>query len=168
MLTVTLSQLKTVAYAMSTEETRYYLNGIYAECTHKGGTLTACDGHRLANIPVQSDCKTEWAEIIPKEIIKQAIGLKSPTYIIHKSYIEAGNIKLAYVGIDGTFPDYRRVVPDTSEGLKIKFNRKYLMDLLKASDSTSITFECVDGNTPAKVYTDEEKLQVHVIMPMRF
>ena len=80
-------------FAISTEETRYYLNGIFFHAINNSLRSVATDGHRLACI--QSNLP-EGADDIPSIIIpKKTIG-------------EVRKL------IDGTFPDYERVIPKTN------------------------------------------------------
>ena len=116
--------LEKTRFAISTEETRYYLNGVYLHAaTNQGAAVlraVATDGHRLARMEVGLP---EGAEEIPGVII--------PRKTINELYklVEAGGdkveismseskIRFALGGavlvsklIDGTFPDYERVIP---------------------------------------------------------
>lgn len=115
-------------FAISTEETRYYLNGIYLHAmeTDAGPTLraVATDGHRLARVEVA--CPTGAVGmpgiIVPRkavaEIQKLLDGLDadisvelSPT----KIRVTAGAVVLTSKLIDGTFPDYQRVIPAAND-----------------------------------------------------
>ncbi|HTZ70271.1 MAG TPA: DNA polymerase III subunit beta [Acetobacteraceae bacterium] len=115
-------------FAISTEETRYYLNGIYLHQTVVDGSrklrAVATDGHRLAR--VEEDLP-EGAESIPGVIIPRKtvnelrklldeesggveIGL-SDTRIQFK----LGTVTLTSKLIDGTFPEYERVIPKEND-----------------------------------------------------
>jgi DNA polymerase-3 subunit beta len=111
-----------VDFAISTEETRYYLNGIH---WHADGDQLACvatDGHRLARlrVPLPGDPDRMPGVIIPRRavgLIRSLIGDKptgdiairlSDTKIAFED--EAGRTLLSKL-IDGTFPDYARVIP---------------------------------------------------------
>ena len=87
-------------FAISTEETRYYLNGIYFHITNSENENKLCavatDGHRLAKV----ECTMpEGAENIPGVIIPRKIQLNF------------GSVTLTSKLIDGTFPEYERVIP---------------------------------------------------------
>src|SRR5271167_486034 len=88
-------------FAISTEETRYYLNGIYLHSagSAKAATLraVATDGHRLAQVELP--------------LPKGAIGM--PGVIVPRKTI--GNVVLTSKLIDGTFPDYGRVIPQNND-----------------------------------------------------
>lgn len=118
------------AYAMSTEETRYYLNGIYLHAAGaEGGEVlraVATDGHRLARIEVTLPVGALGMPgvIVPRKTIQELRKLmeggegevqvalsESKIRFIH------GNAVLISKLIDGTFPDYDRVIPSANDKL---------------------------------------------------
>jgi len=127
-------------FAISTEETRYYLNGIYLHDTQSNGNdvlrAVATDGHRLARIEV---ALPEGAKGIPKIIIPRKTILEIKKVLDEdtedqdiKVDISATKIKLEYSNvvlisklIDGNFPDYERVIP-TNNTLTLKTKVKPL------------------------------------------
>ncbi|TIT24490.1 MAG: DNA polymerase III subunit beta [Mesorhizobium sp.] len=110
--------LDTVSFAISSEETRYYLNGIY---WHAGETLNAVatDGHRLAKFaaPLPEGASGMPAIIIPRRtvgLIRQLIGDKDAVKVSLsdlKIRVETGQGTLLSKLIDGSYPDYQRVIP---------------------------------------------------------
>ncbi|RUV98344.1 DNA polymerase III subunit beta [Mesorhizobium sp. M5C.F.Ca.IN.020.14.1.1] len=110
--------LDTVSFAISSEETRYYLNGIY---WHAGETLNAVatDGHRLAKFTatLPEGAAEMPGIIIPRRtvgLIRQLLGDKGVVKVSlsdTKIRIETGKAALLSKLIDGTFPDYVRVIP---------------------------------------------------------
>ena len=115
-------------FAMSTEETRYYLNGIYlhAAKTGKAAMLraVATDGHRLARmeIPLPTGGEAMPGIILPRKAVGEIRKLLdeadgsihlalSPT----KAQVTLGSIILTTKLIDGTFPDYERVIPQGND-----------------------------------------------------
>ena len=116
------------SFAISTEETRYYLNGIYLHAVKgpEGAHLraVATDGHRLACIDAPAPAGAEGAPdvIVPRKTVAELRKLLegdgeeiavsvSPT----KIRFEAGDISLTSKVIDGTFPDYTRVIPQGND-----------------------------------------------------
>ncbi|XWN32534.1 MAG: DNA polymerase III subunit beta [Devosia sp.] len=111
-------------FAISTEETRYYLNGIYIHtiATDDGTMLraVATDGHRLAQAQLAAP---EGAEGMPGVIVpRKTVGelqrlMEDPdtelTLELSDTKIRASfsNVVLTSKLIDGTFPDYDRVIP---------------------------------------------------------
>ncbi|TIR30254.1 MAG: DNA polymerase III subunit beta [Mesorhizobium sp.] len=110
--------LDTVSFAISSEETRYYLNGIY---WHAGETLNvvATDGHRLAKFaaPLPEGAAGMPAIIIPRRtvgLIRQLIGDKGQVKVSLsdvKIRVETEQGTLLSKLIDGSYPDYQRVIP---------------------------------------------------------
>jgi DNA polymerase-3 subunit beta len=111
-------------FAISTEETRYYLNGIYlhAAGTGKGATLraVATDGHRLAQceLPLPAGAAGMPGIIIPRKtvsevqrLIETGEGEVKVELSAGKIRFSIGNVVLTSKLIDGTFPDYARVIP---------------------------------------------------------
>lgn len=111
-------------FAISTEETRYYLNGIYIHTTEVDGHLmlraVATDGHRLARVEIPAPAGSSGMPgiIIPRkavnevqklvEDLEQEVAVEiSPT----KARFSFGEVVLTTKLIDGTFPDYTRVIP---------------------------------------------------------
>jgi DNA polymerase-3 subunit beta len=111
-------------FAISTEETRYYLNGIYlhAAGTAKAGTLraVATDGHRLAQVelPLPQGAAGMPGVIVPRKtvgevqrLIETGEGEVGIELSAGKIRFTIGEVVLTSKLIDGTFPDYGRVIP---------------------------------------------------------
>jgi DNA polymerase III subunit beta len=111
-------------FAISTEETRYYLNGIYVHTIDVGGHVmlraVATDGHRLARIetPAPSGSSGMPGVIIPRKAVNEVQKLiedldQSITIEIStsKARFSLGEVVLTTKLIEGTFPDYTRVIP---------------------------------------------------------
>lgn len=115
------SMIATVSFAISSEETRYYLNGIHWHATEDTGHLNAVatDGHRLAKfpIPLPEGAAGMPPIIIPRKtitLLKGLIGDKGEVSVSlsqSKIRFEYGGVSLISKLIDGTYPDYSRVVP---------------------------------------------------------
>jgi DNA polymerase-3 subunit beta len=120
-------------FAISTEETRYYLNGIFLHAValdgHRVLRAVATDGHRLARVeePLPEGAESMPGVIIPRKTVAELrklldeesgsveIGL-SDTRIQFK----VGPITLTSKLIDGTFPEYDRVIPrDNDKVLRV-------------------------------------------------
>jgi DNA polymerase-3 subunit beta len=109
-------------FAISTEETRYYLNGIYLHEVPAAAALraVATDGHRLAQAQIArpEGAKAMPGVIVPRktvlEVVKLIEGLDEDVEVAlssSKIRFTAGNLVLTSKLIDGTFPDYERVIP---------------------------------------------------------
>ncbi len=111
-------------FAISTEETRYYLNGIYLHTHEAGGKLklrsVATDGHRLARAEIDAPAGSEGMPgiIIPRKTVAELQKLvDDPDVAVTtelsdtKIRFTIGSVVLTSKLIDGTFPDYQRVIP---------------------------------------------------------
>ena len=125
----TLAQIvEETSFAISTEETRYYLNGIHLHATEADGAAVlravATDGHKLSRLqlPAPEGSAGMPAVIIPRKTVAELARMAkevegdvtielSPT----KIRITAGAATLTSKLIDGTFPDYQRVIPAAND-----------------------------------------------------
>jgi len=115
-------------FAISTEETRYYLNGIYlhAAGSAKAPTLraVATDGHRLAQMEIELPKGAAGMPgiIVPRKTVGEAQRLLEDNEAEITIELSPGKIRFT-VGdailtsklIDGTFPDYARVIPTSND-----------------------------------------------------
>ncbi len=115
-------------FAMSTEETRYYLNGIYVHEADNDGVkvlrAVSTDGHRLARfeMPLPEGASGMPGIIIPRKaigeirkLIDDAADLIKISLSDHKIRFSFDHIVLTSKLIDGTFPDYQRVIPQGND-----------------------------------------------------
>jgi DNA polymerase-3 subunit beta len=111
-------------FAISTEETRYYLNGIYLHHAKgaKGNVLraVATDGHRLALAEVEAPKGSDKLKgiIVPRKAvgeIRRLLDDAPETVTVEASdskiTLHIGDAVLTSKLIDGSFPDYQRVIP---------------------------------------------------------
>ncbi len=113
-------------FAISTEETRYYLNGVYLHITPDGQSLraVATDGHRLARIdtPLPSGADGMVGIIVPRKTVNELVKLiDDDDQVVQvavsetKMRLTVGRTVLTSKVIDGQFPDYTRVIPDKND-----------------------------------------------------
>ena len=111
-------------FAISTEETRYYLNGIFLHVSDEGAQpvlkAAATDGHRLARVTMP---RPEGAEGMPdvivprkcvaelRKLLDEIDGSDGVSLSNSKIRFDLGQALLTSKLIDGTFPDYSRVIP---------------------------------------------------------
>jgi DNA polymerase-3 subunit beta len=115
-------------FAISTEETRYYLNGIYLHFVEGGKApklrAVATDGHRLARSEFDAPAGAEGMPgvIVPRKTVSELHKLVDDPDV--KVTVELSDTKIRFtIGsivltsklIDGTFPDYQRVIPTANE-----------------------------------------------------
>jgi DNA polymerase III subunit beta len=126
-------------FAISTEETRYYLNGIFFHVADDNGTpvmkAAATDGHRLARVTV---ARPEGAETMPdiivprkcvaelRKLLDEVEGSVEVSLSASKIRFGLGAAVLTSKLIDGTFPDYSRVIPTGNDKL-LKIDPQSLM-----------------------------------------
>ena len=125
-------------FAISTEETRYYLNGLYLHTVSEGGQTklraVATDGHRLAlaEMPAPEGAAGAPGVIVPRKTIQEARRLLedagetvqlqlSPA----KVRFEFGRAALTSKVIDGSFPDYMRVIPRDNQKVALIDNKLF-------------------------------------------
>lgn len=115
-------------FAISTEETRYYLNGIYLHAVETDGVnslrAVATDGHRLARVEVALPAGAENMPgvIAPRKAITEVRKLVDETTGAVDVALSDTRVQLEFDGIvltskliDGTFPDYARVIPTDND-----------------------------------------------------
>ncbi|MGH6948500.1 MAG: DNA polymerase III subunit beta [Kiloniellales bacterium] len=115
-------------FAISTEETRYYLNGIYLHAA-KAGKLpvlraVATDGHRLARfeMPLPDGAAEMPSVIVPRKTVGEVHRLVEGSDQPVEVALSDAKIRFAFDSIvvtskliDGTFPDYERVIPSGND-----------------------------------------------------
>ena len=115
-------------FAISTEETRYYLNGIYIHAKDVDGAnvmrAVATDGHRLARveIPMPEGASGMAGIIVPRKAVLEVEKLLEDADGTIDIALSETRIRFTFESIvitskliDGTFPDYERVIPDGND-----------------------------------------------------
>ncbi|MBB4042046.1 DNA polymerase-3 subunit beta [Microvirga flocculans] len=118
-------------FAISTEETRFYLNGIYLHTVDAERTLlraVATDGHRLARIEMEAPEGAQGMPgvIVPRKTVAEVVrllkdhadeehGRVTVELSPQKIRFSIAGIVLISKLIDGTFPDYQRVIPQAND-----------------------------------------------------
>lgn len=116
-VTVSIESLSFVALAMSTEEARYYLNGVFFD---KNG-IVATDGHRLHQVKMPGAYNAK--AILPRQGVniildcakEEGVGEITIYFGETKYSVDIGNYSIQGRLIDGTFPDYGRVIDGTKK-----------------------------------------------------
>ncbi len=133
-------------FAISTEETRYYLNGIYLHVAKAGDRqvlrAVATDGHRLAQVEIAcpEGAGGMPGVIVPRKTVNELHRLvENNTGVVKigvdaaKIRFEIGRVTMTSKLIDGTFPDYGRVIPQGNDK-KLNVSNH---DFMKAVDRVS-------------------------------
>lgn len=135
--TIKTNELKSLLLCAAKNEVRYYLNGVHFESTSNGIIAASTDGNRLLCINLPNEQAEGIKAIIPRALIEAAV--KTKAQIIDIS-IDSHNVTLSSAGqnvsgaiIDGIFPDFRRVIPNTVSGENgcAQFNTDYISDFDK-------------------------------------
>lgn len=159
-------------FAVSTEETRYYLNGIYIHAKKEGSSsvlrVVATDGHRLACVesPLPSGAENLSGVIIPRKTIAEIRKLLDDNDAANVNVSMSENkIRFAFEDvtltsklIDGTYPDYERVIPtDNDKNLEVS-----VKELSSAVDRVSVVAE---RTRAIKVLTHNGKITITTSSP---
>lgn len=136
-------------FAISTEETRYYLNGIYMHTAESDGAIVlravATDGHRLARCETEAPDGSENMPgiIIPRKTVGELQKLvDNPDVAVtvelsdSKIRLTIGAVVITSKLIDGTFPDYQRVIPQGNDKA-MQVDRKTFTDAVDRVSTVS-------------------------------
>lgn len=146
-------------FAITGEDTRYYLNGALFVLKSGSMTMVATDGHRLAMVVVSGDspAETELKAIVPKKTLGElarllAEGEEEITYELgenHQFFTVGGRVLISRIN-EGQFPAYERVIPKGNDK-RIEFERDRLTSavrrvaLLSNERSRAVRFELQSG-----------------------
>ena len=133
-------------FAISNEETRYFLNGLYFKIENTDNnsnvTFVCTDGHRLAKFSHKLNDKVDDLPgvIIPKKTINELFKLLADIDYDIEINIDSNKVifyfeNLIFISklIDGSFPDYKRVIPNDNINI-LEINRE---EILSAVDRVS-------------------------------
>ena len=147
-LTVSLAHLRAARTHAAEKDVRYYLQGVYLDTS--AGKIVATDGHRLFAANARGVKSAYPSVIVPNETIDAALKQFTGEYARGKSLggvdvkitIDGNHIAIGTptgsvtgTALDGTFPDWRRVVPkpeDIGEQVPAVLNTHYLADACEA------------------------------------
>ena len=159
-------------FAISTEETRYYLNGVYMHVADgDGGKVLRCvatDGHRLARIDADLPAGAESMAgvIVPRKTVNELRKLldddeASIAVSVSETKIRFATpeITLTSKVIDGTFPDYGRVIP-TGNTKRMEVDAA---DFARAVDRVATVSS--ERSRAVKLQIDEDRLILSVNAP---
>lgn len=162
--------LDKVMFAMSSDDTRYNLNGVLAEASPDGVVLAATDGHRLSKFELRNDklfgLKEGKGAIIPRKAVVELRKLlgedhSTPAELAFTentvSYRRQGLTYTARL-VDGQFPNYQQVIPPLSEA-PAKVAKAALQESLRrvllVSDGGIVTVELGENTLKLTARTPE-------------
>jgi DNA polymerase III subunit beta len=159
-------------FAISTEETRYYLNGVYMHtATGDAGAVLRCvatDGHRLARIdaPLPDGAAGMPGVIVPRKTVNELRKLLDDDEAQIAVSVSETKVRFATPAImltskviDGTFPDYTRVIP-TGNTKRLEVDAS---EFAKAVDRVATVSS--ERSRAVKLALDEDRLVLSVNAP---
>jgi DNA polymerase-3 subunit beta len=180
MLTIDINQLKALTFAATTEETRYYLKGVFIEAQTDKVLGVATDGHRLLAMKLDAtwdETPTPFSIIIPLSTITsikidRRISVATLSKINDKWTLTHVDQTILFEPVDGTYPDWRRIVPDTVSGEAAQYNPALLADFLKINKQLGVKGGGLpqiyhNGDSAAVVKLPVEIEHVGLLMPVR-
>lgn len=168
--------LKAALFCASSEESRYYLRGVHFSTT---GHMVATDGHRMFVARLNEQPAAD--VIVPIDDVKAALKLAGARAQEIEIDLAANKIgQISFQPVDGTFPNWRAVVPTGEENPSNKpelndgpenvhFNHAYIGDLAKMGktlDGASMLHPR-SASHPCLVTFGERADCFAVLMPMR-
>jgi DNA polymerase-3 subunit beta len=155
-------------FAISTEETRYYLMGIFLHVADDQLKAAATDGHRLARVTVpKPDGADEMPDvIIPRKcvaelrkLLDELEGTVEVSMSGTKIRFGLGSAVLTSKLIDGTFPDYNRVIPTANDKLLKLDPKTFAQGVDRVSTIAS------EKTRAVKINVDRDKVTLSVTSP---
>jgi DNA polymerase-3 subunit beta len=159
-------------FSASTEETRYYLNGVYLHVISDGDVsvlrAVATDGHKLAqvDVPLPHGANDIPGVIVPRRTAKEmehfASGGDGDVVVAvtpNKIRFDFGRLSLTSKLVDGTFPDYASVIPRTHKNEVIVGRQEFVAAVSRVSTVDR------DGNRAIKLSIGKEQIALSVNNP---
>jgi DNA polymerase-3 subunit beta len=181
--------LKAVSSCISTEERRYYLNGVFVTKNPQDGALrmVSTDGHRLCKVdfpdlqaPDFPDTQNHSGVILPRKVVSILLGLMRPggndelqfklAKDGHRMEFKIGEVVISTKLIDGTYPDYTRVIPDhsgpNSVGVQFAVSQALIKKLYRASESIGDKALKIDPENSTISLNGRHDSGLNISMPM--
>ena len=155
-------------FAISTEETRYYLNGIFLHVADDVLKAAATDGHRLARVTV---ARPDGAEAMPdvivprkcvaelRKLLDEVDGSVGVSLSGSKIRFDLGAAILTSKLIDGTFPDYSRVIPQGNDKILKIDPRSFMQGVDRVSTIAT------EKTRAVKMALDRDRITLSVTSP---
>ncbi len=163
-----LQLLNKTKIAISNDDTRHYLNGIFLHLTEAHGrnflTGVATDSHRLSSSSLEVENADNFSSLIlPKKTVFQLCSLLSDTSekvsiqnTDNKIKFSMGKMKLISKVIDGKFPDYKKVVPSGNEKTLVVPCKEFINSIERV---TSVSLDRKEG---VKLTINKDNIQLSV------
>lgn len=179
MIAIDRNKLKAAArFAADSKDLRLSLHGVLVEASPAGTRLAATDGRVLLVQRAAGDVDTDtWTGIVPADVIRAALAWKGnktlPIILIPGEpecrLTRATGEALVFVPVNGTFPDYRKVIPKPPSGAAAFYDPDLLARFKRAAEDLGSNLGLFGlrqgGDGSGLVYLTDDA--VGVIMPMR-
>ena len=183
MITINKSALKAASRFAAKSDIRYYLVGVYVEANETETRLIATDGNTMLIHRMKAENTHSWSGIVPLDTVQAILKHKSP-YEKKGNHLpielsECGGTegRIDYAGqafvfrpVDGKFPDYRRVIPQSITGEPACYQPQYLQRIQDAAYDLGNAKEGgfgmgYNGNSAAVCPINDDC--VAIVMPLR-
>ena len=182
MITINKSALKAVSRFAAKTDIRYYLVGVLVEATATETRLVATDGHTMLIHRTPAENSHAWTGIIPLDTVQAILKHKTASKRVdfpielhetasqHELRIDYSGQAFIFRPVDGKFPDYRRVIPQSITGEAACYQPEYLQRVQDAAadlvNAKTAGFGMgYNGNSAAVCSINPDCLAV--IMPLR-
>ena len=163
-----LKLLNKTRISISNDDTRHYLNGIFLHLTEAHGrnflTGVATDSHRLSSSSLEIEGKSDFSSLIlPRKTVFQLCSLLTETSnqlsmqtSDNKIKFSLGNTKLISKVIDGKFPDYKKVVPNSNDKILLVSSKDFVNSIERVA---SVSLDRKEG---VKLVINKDNVQLSV------
>ena len=163
-----LKLLNKTKISISNDDTRHYLNGIFLHLTEAHGrnflTGVATDSHRLSSSSLEIEKKSDFSSLIlPRKTVFQLCSLLTETSnqlsmqtSDNKIKFSLGNTKLISKVIDGKFPDYKKVVPNSNDKILLVSSKDFVNSIERVA---SVSLDRKEG---VKLVINKDNVQLSV------
>lgn len=172
-----LGMLKSVAYAQSTDETRYILNGVYFNFRDAKLSLVATDGRRLALVSKEMDVPAEKAGaiILPAKTVSELLRMldkgeklkvsfndRRAAFQINADNPDSGLVDSIYLYskvVEGNYPNYQQVIPKETHQ-RVKLERELFTECVHRA-----ALVCSDKSNSVKLKLTSNLLEISASSP---
>lgn len=173
--------LKALNVLSAKKDVRYYLQGVYCEFSPQGAFIVSTDGHKLGLYHAPNLPQPETVSfIIPRELIDQfakVVDKKNTTvnlkYENHNITLSQGSLEFKKPEVEGKYPDWRRIIPDSVTNEPANFHSDYLcqftkcVSILRKTPVDKTYFEIGYNGNNASIILCEGSNFLGVIMPYK-
>lgn len=158
--------LSQVMMAASSDMTRPALTGVYFNASENGLYVAATDGYRLAERKLIDKTKAEVAAIVPVASLQEVMrsmgdGVGEVEILFDETQVKfrLDGIEITSKLVDGSFPDYRQLIPKTSE-IKVKLDKG---ELVRVTKLAALFAKEVGGSVVCSTSVAEENFAIAAV-----